>query len=172
MLLKLFAPQCKNYLEMPFEKIIPAIHEKKVDCGVIIHESRFTYQLYNLKLIQDLGNWWEKTTGHPIPLGGIAVRRSLGAELTGKIDSLIRESIEHAFKHPEESKTYIQQYAQEMDKTVLKNHIDLYVNSFSRDLGIEGENAVIEFLEKGRKFAGLPKPSQETGLFFDSLVKL
>jgi len=156
MLLKLYnntvfadRQEYKNLVEMSFEKIMPAIKNGDVDAGVIIHESRFTYEKEGLAKIVDLGSWWEKTTGLPIPLGGIFAKRSLGKETILKIDSCIKKSVEYAFSHKEEPMEYIKKYAQELSDDVIKQHIELYVNQFSIDLGEEGIEAVRHLLKKG-----------------------
>jgi 1,4-dihydroxy-6-naphthoate synthase len=157
MLLRLYCPECQNIVVKRFDEIMPSIANGEVDAGVIIHESRFTYQDHDLVRIEDLGEWWENETGHPIPLGGIAARRDLGTETIQKIDQCIRFSVRYAFDHPEKSVEYIHNYAQELDEMVIRNHINLYVNAFSEDLGIEGVAAIIEFLKRGHTagiFAG------------------
>jgi 1,4-dihydroxy-6-naphthoate synthase len=105
LLLGLFAPDAKNIVEMPFDRIMNAVSMGTVDAGLIIHESRFTYPQYGLVKIIDLGEWWEKETGLPIPLGGILARRDLGAGVIRKIDDLIKQSIEYAFAHPGEPRS-------------------------------------------------------------------
>ncbi|MDO8885906.1 1,4-dihydroxy-6-naphthoate synthase [Candidatus Oleimmundimicrobium sp.] len=149
MLFKLYSNQCKNLVEMSFEKIMPAIKEGIVDAGVIIHEGRFTYKKEGLVKVVDLGNWWEKKTGLPIPLGGIFAKRSLGKETIGRIDSCIKKSVEYAFLHREESMEYIKEYARELEDDVIKQHIELYVNRFSVDLGEEGVRAIKYLLKMG-----------------------
>ena len=164
MLLRMYAPQCKNLVPMRFDEIMPALAKGEVDAGVIIHESRFTYQNEGFILHQDLGTWWEETSGCPIPLGGIVARRSLGREVISLIDKGIKSSIQSAFANPQLSKDYIRINAQEMDEQVTGEHIKLYVNDFSLDLGSEGINAVKEFLERGRA-AGILPDSSSVGLF-------
>jgi len=149
MLLKLYNNQFKQLIPMSFEKIMPAIKEGKVNAGVIIHESRFTYQNEGLKKIVDLGSWWEDTTGLPIPLGGIFAKRSLGKEIIANINKSITKSVEYAFSHPQEPMEYIKQYAQELSEDVIRQHIDLYVNSYSIDLGNEGIEAIRYLLKLG-----------------------
>jgi len=156
MLLKLYGPTWKNIVMMRFDKIMPAIESGKVDCGVIIHESRFTYMARGLQLVVDLGAWWEEESGYPIPLGGIAVRRSLGIELIEKIDRAIHASIIWARKNPQLCQPYIKKHAQEMSDTVINDHIGLYVNSFSEDLGEEGLAAVDFLMKKGRQAGIFP----------------
>lgn len=151
MLLKLYAPNWKNIVMMGFDEIMDAIESGKVDCGVIIHESRFTYKNRGLFLIKDLGAWWEDISGYPIPLGGIAVKRSLGRDLIEKIDGALRASIIWAHKNNELCMPYIKQHAQEIEDSVINDHIGLYVNDFSEDLGAEGMEAIEYFLHKGRQ---------------------
>lgn len=160
LLFRMYAPVAANLLEFRFDTIMDAVVTGNVDAGVIIHESRFTYADQGLVCLQDLGQWWEETSGHPIPLGCIAARRSLGEERIQRIDRAIHDSIIWADEHTDECLPYIQQYAQEMDKGVMQNHIGLYVNDYSRDLGIEGLAAIESFLSLGRKAGILPVSSQ------------
>jgi 1,4-dihydroxy-6-naphthoate synthase len=132
---------------MAFEKIMPAVIEKQADFGVIIHEGRFVFQDMNLEMKADLGQWWEDKTSLPIPLGCIAVKRDMDPALACQIQSLIRESIDHAFLHPKMDDDYIQKYAQEMENSVIQQHIGLYVNEFSRGIGDKGEEAVTTFFD-------------------------
>lgn len=150
MLLQLYAPGPVKTRVMAFEQIMPAVCSGEVEGGVIIHESRFTYQEHGLACIQDLGQWWEESTGHPIPLGGIAARRSLGPQKIKAVEKIIGDSVRYAFRHRQKSHTYIRRYAQEMADSVISSHIDLYVNAFSESLGEEGHRAVQFFLEHGR----------------------
>ena len=168
MLLRMYSPVPLQTKVMRFDKIMPAIVAGEVDAGVIIHESRFTFQEHGLLLLQDLGAWWEQVTGFPIPLGGIAAKRSLGKEKIQAIDRCIRASVASAFIFPEAGMDYIRQHSQELDDKVIMDHIGLYVNPFSVDLGEVGIGAVREFLERGRLlgafsrvFSGLPLTSEE-----------
>ena len=142
LLLQLYDEGFDNLLVLPFHQIMAAVSSGAVDAGVIIHESRFTYQQHGLQAILDLGQWWEQDSGCPIPLGGILAKRSLGAELIQQIDSALRRSIEYAFANPQQPQAYIKQHAQELDEAVIRSHIQLYVNHFSIDLGDEGIRAV------------------------------
>jgi 1,4-dihydroxy-6-naphthoate synthase len=151
MLLKLYGPVWKDVVIMRFTDIMPAIESGRVDCGVIIHESRFTYQNRGLQLIVDLGAWWEKMSGHPIPLGGIVARRSLGRNLIVKIDRAVKSSILWAQKNTQFCRSYVKEYAQELDDSVIREHIGLYVNSFSENLGADGLAAVEFFLQTGQQ---------------------
>jgi len=159
MLLRLFAPDCKNLVPMRFDEIIPALVRKEVDAGVIIHESRFTYKKEGLVKLKDLGTWWEEISGCPVPLGGIVARRSLGPELLKLIDQGIRESVKQAYNSPEKCKQYVRSNAQELEDEVLSSHIKLYVNDFSMDFGKEGLEAIIKFLEMGMSYGVFPADS-------------
>ncbi|MBU0674711.1 MAG: 1,4-dihydroxy-6-naphthoate synthase [Proteobacteria bacterium] len=149
MLLRLYEPACLNTVVMRFDRIIPALLNGEVEAGLIIHESRFTYHTYDLKLMVDLGAWWEETYGLPIPLGGIAAKRSLGQPVLRAIEKGIRQSVVNGFQDPLKSASYIRSHAQEMDEKVIAAHIDLYVNRFSESLGEEGNAAVKIFMQKG-----------------------
>lgn len=151
-------PLAPVFIEMPFHRIMEAVANDKVDAGLIIHESRFTYPSYGLKQIMDLGEWWEKDTGLPIPLGCIIARRSLGDELNMQIDRTIRQSAEYAFSNRTESMTYIKRHSQEFSDDVIKQHIDLYVNDFSLDIGEEGGEAVSELISRAEKAGVVPRP--------------
>lgn len=157
LLFRMFLPECTNLVEMRFEQIIDSVRKRDVAAGVIIHESRFTYQQEGLVCLQDLGQWWEELSGLPIPLGCIAARRSLGGRTLVAVDRCIRESLEHAWANPGQSKDYISCHAQETDPEVVRSHIALYVNDFSIDLGIDGRAAVETFISRGRKAGILPE---------------
>ena len=166
LLLQLYNPdfslQTSDLLvEMPFDKIIDAVAKEEVDAGLIIHESRFTYPSYGLKQIIDLGEWWEKQTGHPIPLGGIIAKRSLGEGLNKKINKTIKSSIEYAFSNRSEPMDYIKKHSQELSDEVINQHINLYVNNYSLDVGQDGEKAVIALLSRAEEAGIIPKVTQE-----------
>ncbi len=131
---------------MPFNEIIKSVSNGAVDAGLIIHESRFTYASHGLSKIVDLGEWWEGETGLPIPLGGIIARRSFGNVLTGKINTILRSSIDYASSNRSEPMAYIQQHSQELSPDIINQHINLYVNEYSFDIGDDGEKAAIELL--------------------------
>jgi 1,4-dihydroxy-6-naphthoate synthase len=159
LLLQLFVPDAKNIVEMPFDKIMNAVSMGTVDAGLIIHESRFTYPQYGLVKLIDLGEWWEEKTGLPIPLGGILARRDLGVQVINKIDALIRQSIEYAFRHPAQTREYIKKNAQELEDDVIDQHIKLYVNDYSLDMG-GGVVAVEELLKTAQELNLIPKSSK------------
>ncbi|MFD4828699.1 1,4-dihydroxy-6-naphthoate synthase [Streptomyces uncialis] len=127
---------------LPFDEIMPAVRDGKVDAGLVIHEARFTYQAYGLHRLADMGEHWESTTGLPIPLGAIIARRALGAPLLARLADATRASVRAAWDDPEVSRPYVLAHAQEMDPAVADQHIGLYVNEFTADLGDEGYAAV------------------------------
>lgn len=145
------------FIEMPFHEIMHAVVNEEVDAGLIIHESRFTYPSYGLRKIIDLGEWWEEETGLPIPLGGIIAKRSLGDNLNIEIGMLIKQSVEYAFNNRTEPAEYIKRHSQELSDDVINQHINLYVNEYSIDLGPEGEKAVKEFLTRAEDAKIIPK---------------
>ncbi len=110
--------------------------------SLVIHENRFTYEQDGLYLICDLGEYWEKETEAPIPLGGIVIRRDLGVDVASKVDGLIRRSVEFAWNNPEKSEAFIKGHAQETEESVIKSHIALYVNDFSAHMGDKGKVAI------------------------------
>jgi len=148
MLFSLAFPHILRKRFLVFNEIEDAVLNGVVDAGVIIHENRFTYMQKGLIKLLDLGNYWEQNTGVAIPLGGIVMRRELGEDLIKKVDGLIKQSVEYAFKNNYESLTpYIKEHAQEMSEEVMKQHINLYVNDYSKDLGSDGKKAVMKLLE-------------------------
>jgi 1,4-dihydroxy-6-naphthoate synthase len=162
LLVRLFAPALgeSNITVMPFDDIMPAVCRGEVDAGVIIHESRFTYQRHGLTQIVDLGEWWERTTAHAIPLGGIAMRRDLGEELIRRTEQALTASVDYAFAHPDSVWPTIRRHAQEMEDEVMRQHIALYVNDFTRDYGVEGEAAIRYLLETAESVGVVPHSSQ------------
>ncbi|MEU7583633.1 1,4-dihydroxy-6-naphthoate synthase [Streptomyces sp. NPDC041068] len=127
---------------LPFDQIMPAVRDGKVDAGLVIHEARFTYQNYGLHRLADMGEHWEATTGLPIPLGAIIAKRSLGDDLLRSLADAARASVRMAWDDPEASRPYVLEHAQEMDPAVADQHIGLYVNEFTADLGEDGYAAV------------------------------
>jgi len=128
---------------LPFHEIMPAVRRGDIDAGLVIHEARFTYPQYGLSLMADMGNWWEEDTGLPIPLGAIIARRGLD---TPAIAEWTRASVRYAWAHPRESRDYVMSHAQEMSSDVANQHIALYVNEFTADLGESGFAAVESLL--------------------------
>ena len=156
LLSRLKYPTMKHVQQMVFSDIEQAVSEGNAQAGVIIHENRFTYQDHGLVSLQDLGAFWEEQTGMPIPLGGIGIRRDLSLTLQRQIQQAIRASLEYAYAHPDEIMPYVSEYAQEMDVKVMRQHIDLYVNDYSLDLGEEGMLAVQILLEKAKNIGITP----------------
>ena len=143
LLLQLLDPSLKErVIVMPFHRIIDAVRNDEADAGLIIHESRFTYQAAGLQQVVDLGEWWENETGLPIPLGGIIAKRELGEGLVNEIDADIRKSLEYAFAHNVEPKSYIKKHSQEVQDSVIEQHIGLYVNDYSLAIGDDGLKAI------------------------------
>ena len=145
LLLRLWDPGFGGVEVMPFDTIMPAVAAGRVDAGLVIHESRFTYQGHGLHAVADLGDWWEGETGLPIPLGAIVAREGLP---TAEIEAAIRASVEHAWADPGTSRDYVLAHSQELAPDVVDAHIALYVNEFTRDLGAEGRRAVDELLRR------------------------
>lgn len=127
---------------LPFHEIMPAVRDGRVDAGLVIHEARFTYQNYGLHKLADMGEHWESTTGLPIPLGAIIAKRALGAERLKSLAESIRTSVRAAWDEPAISRPYVMEHAQEMDPAVADQHIGLYVNEFTADLGEDGYAAI------------------------------
>lgn len=151
-------PQAKNKKFVRFDEIENTVLSSPINgqnvLGVIIHENRFTYQDKGLFKIRDLGNYWEESTGNPIPLGGIVVKKSLGEELQAKLDRLIRKSVEYAYTAYPKLAAYVKEHSQEMQEAVMRQHIDLYVNDYSLNLGKDGRQAVLHLLETYEQMNG------------------
>ncbi len=135
-------PEALNKKFMIFSAIENAILNEETELGVIIHENRFTYQRKGLHKVLDLGEYWEQKMNMPIPLGGIAIKRSIERSTSSKVDQLIRKSLEHAFDHYPLITDYVRHHSQSMSEDVMRQHIDLYVNNYSLDLGDEGKDAI------------------------------
>ncbi|WP_432708796.1 menaquinone biosynthesis family protein [Pedobacter sp.] len=141
-LLGIAYPQLTNKQELVFSDIENALLEDRIDVGLIIHENRFTYGEKGLHKIIDLGNYWETLTGCAIPLGGIVANRQLPLEVQQKLNRIVRKSVEFAFANPKSGLEFIQEHAQAMDEAVMYKHIELYVNQYTIDLGLEGRKAI------------------------------
>jgi 1,4-dihydroxy-6-naphthoate synthase len=162
LLVRLFAPALRDaqITVMPFDQIMPAVCEGRVDAGVIIHESRFTYQRHGLTQIVDLGEWWERETGHAIPLGGILMRRDLGDALIRRTEHALAQSVDFAFAHTDLVWQTVRRHAQEMEDDVMRQHIALYVNEFTRDYGVEGLAAIEYLLGTAERLGLVPGSTQ------------
>jgi 1,4-dihydroxy-6-naphthoate synthase len=160
-LLGLAFPRAQNKTALVFSEIESALLQERFDAGLIIHENRFTYADKGLKKIIDLGEYWEETTGAPIPLGGIVIRRALPDEVRQRVNRVLRRSVEYAFAHRTASLDYVRAHAQEMSEDVMYRHIDLYVNEYSVDLGKEGRRAVELLFAKAAATGIVPPSSQK-----------
>jgi len=154
LLLRLYAPAARNRAFTTYDRVFPMLLDGAADCGVIIHESRFTYARQGLHLVADLGAWWEEETSLPIPLGCVAARRDLPETLVTGFEAALRESIRVARSAPTDAMRYAGTHAAEMESEVLQQHIDTYVNEFSVDLGEIGNAAVVE-LERRARLVGM-----------------
>jgi 1,4-dihydroxy-6-naphthoate synthase len=168
LLLRLFVPSLSDAFirVMPFDRILAAVRDGEVDAGLIIHESRFTYQRYGLTQVVDLGEWWEQTTGHAIPLGGIAMRRSFGADTIRRVERAIAASVAFSYAHVDLVWPTVRRHAQEMEDDVMRQHIDLYVNEFTRNYGATGEAAIRRLLGTAESLSIIPPSSRP--LFVDA----
>lgn len=156
LLLSLYLGKPPIFRQMLFSEIMPAVARGDADFGLVIHEGRFTFTEYGLDALLDLGEWWEHKMGRPIPLGGIAIRRDLGSDVAGMVDQAIYSSLIMARANPAEAMKYVLAHAQEMDASVVQQHIDLYVNAFTFNIGSEGEEAVKTLFAKAEEAGLLP----------------
>jgi 1,4-dihydroxy-6-naphthoate synthase len=159
-LLGLAFPAALNKTELLFSDIETAVLDGRFDAGLLIHENRFTYAAKGLKKIIDLGEFWEGETGAPIPLGGIVVNRSLPREVQRAVNRVLRRSVEYAFAHRAASLPFVREHAQEMSEDVMYRHIDLYVNEYSIDLGVEGKRAVELLFQRAAATGIIPDVKQ------------
>ena len=154
--LQLFAPGVETEV-VPFDQIIPQVLEGKYEAGLIIHEGQLTYDKSGLYRVVDLGRWWQKVTGLPLPLGGNAIRRELGPELMSAATNALRESIQYGLDHREEALSYAMQFARDLDTQSADKFVGMYVNERTLDYGPEGREAVHRLLDMGHK-AGIIGP--------------
>jgi 1,4-dihydroxy-6-naphthoate synthase len=146
--LKLFAPEIETAV-VPFDKIIPAVAAGEFEAGLIIHEGQLTYANDGLTKLLDLGQWWREQTGLPLPLGGNAIRRSLGAETLSSTTNALRDSIQHALDHREEALAYAMQFARDLDPTLANRFVGMYVNERTLNYGPDGREAIQRLLDMG-----------------------
>jgi 1,4-dihydroxy-6-naphthoate synthase len=154
--LQLFSPGIETEV-VPFDQIIPQILEGKYEAGLIIHEGQLTYDKSGLHRVVDLGKWWQKVTGLPLPLGGNAIRRALGPELMSAVTTALRESIQYGLDHREEALAYAMQFARDLDAASADKFVGMYVNERTLDYGSDGREAVRRLLDMGHK-AGIIGP--------------
>lgn len=157
--LKLFAPEIET-VTVDFDKIIPAVVSGEFDAGLIIHEGQLTYDKSGLHRIVDLGRWWQKVTGLPLPLGGNAIRRSLGHETMASVTQALRDSIQYAIDHRDEALAYAMQFARDLDTQLADKFVGMYVNERTLDYGEDGREAVRRLLDMGHKAGIIPQESR------------
>ena len=157
--LKLFAPGIETEV-VPFDQIISQIVEGKFEAGLIIHEGQLTYSKAGLQRIVDLGKWWLRVTGLPLPLGGNAIRRSLGPELTASVSKALRDSIQYALDHRDEALAYAMQFARDVDSQLADKFVGMYVNERTLDYGPDGREAVRRLLDMGHKAGIIPREAR------------
>jgi len=155
-LLGLAFPQLRDKREMRFSAIEQALLHDEIDLGLIIHENRFTYREKGLHKVIDLGDYWEQRTGGPIPLGGIVVQRSLPETIKIKLNRLLRKSVEFALANPRSGIDFIRSHAQEMEESVMFQHIDLYVNRYTVSLGTDGRAAITRLFNEAEHLGLIP----------------
>jgi 1,4-dihydroxy-6-naphthoate synthase len=153
--LKLFAPNVET-VTIPFDKIIPAVVSGEFDAGLIIHEGQLTYASDGLTKILDLGVWWHEQTGLPLPLGGNAIRRSLGSEAQLITTNALRDSIQHALDHREQALEYAMQFARDLDPTMANRFVGMYVNDRTINYGDDGREAIRKLLSMGYERGIIP----------------
>jgi 1,4-dihydroxy-6-naphthoate synthase len=159
LVLRLFAPGIETEV-VPFDQIIPQVLEGKQEAGLIIHEGQLTYDKSGLHRIVDLGRWWNRMTGLPLPLGGNAIRRALEPELMSKVAAALRESIQYALEHREEALAYAMQFARDLDPQLADKFVGMYVNERTLDYGPDGREAVRRLLDMGHKAGIIPHPAK------------
>ncbi|MBW1922403.1 MAG: 1,4-dihydroxy-6-naphthoate synthase [Deltaproteobacteria bacterium] len=162
LLMGLYLKVPPRFSHMVFSEVMPAVARGLADYGLVIHEGRFTYKQYGLEMLLDLGSWWESETGLPLPLGGIAIRRDLGARTAERVDRAICDSLKKSLEGSPGTMDYVLRHSQEMSKDVVRRHIDLYVNRFSLDLGEEGIRSVETLFDRARARGLLPGCSIST----------
>ena len=146
------------YEVLPFDQIIAAVRDGRYDAGLIIHEGQLTFQNEGLRLVVDLGVWWQEKTGLPLPLGGNVVRRDLGLDMIRHISRLLKESIRYALAHRDDALTYALNYARDMGRGLADQFVGMYVNDWTLDYGPRGRAAVRRLLEEGYKAGVIPSP--------------
>lgn len=147
-----------NYEIVPFDQILNAVEQGKVDAGLIIHEGQLTFQNQGLKLVVDLGVWWFEKTGLPLPLGGNVVRKDLGHGIISEASRLIRESIHYGLQHRKEALAYALKYGRDLDQGLADKFVGMYVNDWTVDYGEKGRKAVQMLLTEGHKAGVIPHP--------------
>jgi 1,4-dihydroxy-6-naphthoate synthase len=157
--LKLFAPEIET-VTVPFDKIIPEVAAGNFDAGLIIHEGQLTYSANGLHKVIDLGSWWRQQTGLPLPLGGNAIRRSLGQDVMLTVTRALRDSIQHALDHREAALEYAMQFARDLDPQLANRFVSMYVNERTLNYGEDGKEAIRKLLSMGHERGIIPNPVQ------------
>ncbi len=157
--LQLFAPGIETEV-VPFDQIISQVVEGKFEAGLIIHEGQLTYSKSGLQRVLDLGRWWQQVTGLPLPLGGNAIRRTLGPELMASVGVALRESIQYALDHRDEALAYAMQFARDLDSQAADKFVGMYVNERTLDYGADGREAVRRLLDMGHKAGIISLPAR------------
>ncbi len=166
LLLSLAMPNAKNKTALVFSDIENAVLNNEYDAGLIIHEGRFTYAAKGLTKIIDLGEWWEGTTNAAIPLGGIVIKRSFNAELCAIVDGIIKDSLAYSWQYYPQLSPFVTQNAQEMDEKVMRQHIELYVNEYTTDLGEIGRMAIKTLFNKAIETGLLQSSNLPSSIFY------
>ncbi|MBI5399309.1 1,4-dihydroxy-6-naphthoate synthase [Candidatus Saganbacteria bacterium] len=154
LLFSLYCPEAKNKIFTTYDQVFSALHEGQADCGVVIHESRFLFPQAGFYKLCDLGEWWEATTGSPIPLGAVGIRSDVPLELDSQVENIFRKSLNLAAADPQLAMPYIKKMAVEMNDEVIQKHIKMFVNDLTYDLGETGRKAINK-LEAMAKAAGI-----------------
>ena len=165
--MRLYEPKFEAVV-LPFDKILDAVRDGTVDAGLLIHEGQLLFPTLGMHRVVDLGVWWQETTKLPLPLGGNAVRRSLGPEIGQRIAKALRDSVAYGLEHREEALNYAMQFARDMDPDVADKFVGMYVNKWTLGYGDRGRAAVQEFLDRGVKINLIPGPAQAEFLSVDS----
>ena len=153
--LKLFAPQVETEV-VPFDQIMPQVEAGKYEAGLIIHEGQLMYDRHGLHKVVDLGKWWRDKTGLPLPLGGNAIKRSLGKETIAQVSKALKDSIQYALDHRDEALEYAMQFARDLDRSLANRFVSMYVNERTVDYGDEGRRAIKLLLDEGHKAKIIP----------------
>ncbi|MCW7463852.1 1,4-dihydroxy-6-naphthoate synthase [Leptospira limi] len=165
LLLSLYTNGTHKPTPLRYDGIIPKLLTEENSLGVIIHEERFTYEERGLEKVVDLGEWWESSTGYPIPLGAIAIRRDISREEALKFQTELQKSLRDAYQEPKAMMDYIKENSQNKEDSVIKAHIDLYVNEFTKSLGKEGHDAVSYLFQRAIEAGFIKKPTSTLPLF-------
>jgi len=159
LVLKLFAPEIETEF-VPFDQIIPQVLDGRHEAGLIIHEGQLSYSRSGLQRVVDLGRWWYEQTRLPLPLGGNAIRRSLGPEIIANVAGALRDSIQYALDHREEALAYALQFARDLDTQLADKFVGMYVNERTLDYGVDGREAVRWLLKMGHEAGIIPHPAK------------